>query len=367
MKRVLHIVSVMNYAGIETFLMNCYRNIARDKLQFDFLVTRQMTGKYDEEINALGGRIYNLPAIKKVGYFRFKRAADEFFRTHEYDVVHCHMNTWSGFFLPIAEKYGVKTRIAHSHMANQPYSLFEGLFKNHFKKKIIPHATKLLACSKDAGKWLFGNDADFEVINDAIEIEAFAYNKNSGDKKREKYGLRDNFVIGHTGRFVLQKNHVFLLEVFKEYLKINENARLLLVGGCIEKRGIKYVNDLVDSYGLRDKVVIAGENPDMPEHFSAMDVFVFPSHFEGLGMALIEAQANGLTCFVSDKVPSEAFATPLAVPLSLEKSAKEWAERIEEIRKKKEAPYRDGPYSGMLREKGFDIRDTVEKLYEYWL
>ncbi len=350
----------MNYGGIETLLMNLYRNINRESVQFDFLVTREPKGAYDDEIVSLGGRIYNIAAARKVGLYKFREAVNGFFRSHkEYDCVHCHMNSWSGFFLPIAKKNGVKVRVAHSHIANPDYSFGDNLIKGYWKRKIDDNCTHKFACSKDAGRWLFGKSSNFCIINNSIDTKLFLYNEFVRSKLRIKYGVDDRFVIGHIGRFNKQKNHTFLLKVFNEIKSRKENSLLFLVGDGELKQEIE--NEAVQ-LNISDNIIFAGTSSKIHELLQLMDVFVFPSLYEGLGIVAIEAQAAGLPCIVSNTVPKEAHITDLIKTMALDETPKAWGDEII----KYENFTRESKLKDIIRS-GYDIINTAKYLENFYL
>ena len=210
--RVLHIVSYMGRGGLETMIMNYYRHTNRTKVQFDFLVHRDFTADYDNEILALGGNIYRIPKLNPFSPLYF-RALDSFFSEHHYDIVHSHLDCLSAYPLKIAEKHGVKTRIAHAHNADQDHNL-KYLIKAYAKRRIPRYATDFFACSQAAGQWMFPGQR-FQVMKNAIDARQYIYNPETERIMKEKFGLQNKFVIGHVGRFSPQKNHNFLIDIFQ--------------------------------------------------------------------------------------------------------------------------------------------------------
>ena len=353
--RILHIVTYMGRGGLETMLMNYYRAIDRTKVQFDFLTHRDFRADYDDEIEALGGKIYRLPNLNPFSR-SYLGALDRFFREHpEYRIVHSHLDCMSAIPLKAAKKHGVPVRIAHSHSSRQDRDLKYPL-KLLFKRRISGQATQLFACGKEAGKWMFGTD-DFRVLNNAIDAERYRFDPKVRQEVRRELAIpADAPVAGHVGRFMAPKNHGFLLRIFAQ---LPDHARLLLVGDG-ELRAEN--EQLAEELGVRDRVIFAGLRSDVDRMLQAMDVFVFPSLYEGLPLSIIEAQAAGLPCLISDKVPIECKKTELVTQIPLDASPTEWAEAVFSAA---EAPR--GDTLAQIREAGFDIRANAEWLQNYYL
>ena len=246
MVRVLHVVTYMGRGGLETMLMNYYRNIDRSKVQFDFLCHRDFEADYDAEILSLGGRIYRLPNLNPFSK-TYLNALESFFSEHkEYKIVHSHIDCMSAVPLKYAKKYAVPVTIAHSHNSNQPKDKNYPL-KIIYKRSIYKYADYLFACSKNSGIWMFGKkfSNDIYVMNNAIDTKQYIYNEQIAKSVREKYNLGNDFVVGHVGRFNTQKNHTYLIDIFNELLKIEPSAKLVLVGdGDLKKNIKKKIDDL---------------------------------------------------------------------------------------------------------------------------
>ena len=357
--RVLHVVTYMGRGGLETMIMNYYRNIDRSRVQFDFLVHRDFEADYDKEIQELGGKIYRLPPLNPLSK-EYLSKLDAFFNKHkEYKIVHSHLDCMSAIPLKYAKLHGVPVRIAHSHNSNQTKDL-KYLLKLFYKTKISKYANNLFACSNDAGRWMFGENADFTVLNNAIDTEKYLFNNNTAQKIRKELKIEsDSLVIGHVGRFENQKNHSFIIDIFAEILKKNSTSVLLLVGeGSLRKS----IEEKVNSLGISNKVIFAGLRTDVNELLQAMDVFLFPSLYEGLPVSIVEAQASGLPCLISDKVPLECKKTDLVYQMNLSDSPDKWAEKVVELSKiKRENTYEE------IKESGFDIKSNAQKLEELYL
>lgn len=354
--RVLQVVTHMNRGGLETMLMNYYRKIDRSVIQFDFLTHRPYDGDYGEEIKNLGGKIYHLPVLNPFSR-KYLDELEIFFKIHPYQIVHSHLDCMSAFPLSKAQEAGIKVLIAHAHNTNQDKNI-KYLIKSFAKRKISNFATNLLACGQEAGKWMFGN-YDFQIMHNAIEASSFKYDASVRYILRKKYGLNDQFVIGHVGRFNLQKNHSFLIDVFYELLKKEPHAKLLLVGGGDGENKIK---EKVHQLGIDQNVIFAGVCSNVNELLQAMDVFVFPSIYEGLPVTLIEAQAAGLPCVVSQNVPEESSITDLVYRIGLEEEISKWVNQILCLKKKERKDY-----SETIQESGYDIETNAKWLTNFYL
>ena len=355
--RVLQVVTHMERGGLESMLMNYYRHIDREKIQFDFLVHRQNRAAFDDEIESLGGKIYCLPRL--VPWSKsYLSALNCFFDEHpEYKVIHVHQDCLSSAILKVAAQHNVPVRVAHSHSANQDKNLKYPI-KLWYKRFIPQYATNLFACGKDSGDWMFGG-APFQIINNAIDVETYAYNPTKRQEMRRQLGLENELTIGHVGRFNQPKNHPFLLDIFAVLLKKEPNAILLLVGGG---GGMSQIREKAQKLGIAEHVHFLGVRSDVADLMQAMDVFVFPSLYEGLGIALIEAQAAGLPCVVSDTIPHEAYLTDLVDSESLSAPAEKWAEKI---LAKRAIPRTDR--RAEIAAHGFDITTEAVKLQEFYL
>lgn len=356
MIRVLQIVTYMGRGGLETMLMNYYRNMDRSKVQFDFLVHRDFEADYDREILSMGGKIFRISRL--VPWSRkYRRELKEFFKEHpEYKIVHVHQDCLSSVALQCADECGIPIRIAHSHNINQDKNI-KYLIKLHYMKKITNYATDYFACSKEAGDWMFGGHP-YHILHNAIDASAYSYSAIKAAQMRKQLDLEDNFVIGHIGRFDPQKNHDFLIEIFVEFLKLEPCARLMLVG---DGKGRKKIEEKVKLLELNDKVVFTGVRGDVADLLQAIDVFVFPSWYEGLGIAAVEAQAAGTPCILSDKVPEECRMTTNTEFLSLNDTPKTWAKHIYAY---KNVAHMD-TYEDIYKA-GYDIKNNAAKLQAFY-
>lgn len=356
--RILHVVTYMGRGGLETMIMNYYRHIDREKIQFDFLVHRDFKADYDDEIEQLGGKIYRVSRLIPWSK-NYKNQLNTFFKRHkEYKIIHVHQDCLSSVILKVAKENNIPVRIAHSHNSNQDKNL-KYIIKLFYKQFIPKYATHLMACGKEAGDWMF-NGKEYQIMNNAIDVSLYTYNEQIAKTKRKELGINeDTFVLGHVGRFFPQKNHHFLIDIFKELHQLNPNSKLLLVGdGELRKE----IEDKVKTLNLQDDVIFTGVRSDVNELMQAMDFFIFPSLYEGLGIVLIEAQASGLSCLVTDTLPLECEVINQFERLSLKESSKSWAN---EILKNKD--YIRETDANKLIEAGFDIISNAQWLEDFYI
>ena len=373
--RILQVLTIMNLGGAETMIMNYYRHVDRTKVQFDFLLHRQERGFFDDEIESLGGKIYRMPAISPKNYFSYKKQLHVFFDEHpEYKIIHSHLNALSSIILGVAKKKNIPVRIAHSHLAVEA-----GVLRKIFKKntdikatvkdsiqslvrgKVAKVATHFFACGEKAGEWLFGqkNKDKVTIINNAINASLFTYNASKSQKIKEAFSLLNKKVIGHVGRFSEQKNHFFLIKIFNEIYKKDNNCVLLLIGNGTLENKIKAeakrlnIDKSIRFLGLRDNI---------PELLQGFDLFLFPSLYEGLPVTLIEAQASGLKAITSTTVTKEANITGLVTYLDLEKSELDWAESV-----LSHIDYNRKDTLNQIKKGGYDIFENAKNLQTFYL
>lgn len=357
MIRVLHIVTYMGRGGLETMIMNYYRHIDRNNVQFDFLVHRDFEADYDKEIQTLGGRIYHVSRL--IPWSKsYRGELKKFFREHsEYRIVHVHQDCLSAVALQCARECGVPVRIAHSHSSSQDKNL-KYLIKLYYRKRIPIYATELFACGSQAGEWMF-RGAPYQIIHNAVEAERYAFSEARRARMRIDLQIApDAFVVGHVGRFNTVKNHHFLLNVFSQVKKLRSGAVLLLVGdGPLRPQ----IEAEAEALGLKHSVMFTGVRSDVPDLLQAMDVFAFPSLYEGFPVTLIEAQAAGLPCLISDSIPDECDITKLIVRLSLRTTVSEWADTLLRLCKLKRENM-----SKLIEAAGFDIIRNAQWLENYY-
>lgn len=326
--RILHCFGRMDRGGAETFIMNVYRNVNRNKVQFDFLVHTQTKCDYDDEIIELGGRIYRVPRYNIRNHYTYKREWKNLLSKHgrQWEFIHSHMTSTASIYLKIAKKYKIKT-ITHSHSTSPGFGI-EAFIKDLMQKPLKCISDYLFACSSAAGSSLFGEYTkrdNYFILNNAIDIDKFIFNRDIRDNKRKELKIDGKFVIGHVGSMYEVKNHTFIVDIFNEILKHNSNIVLLLVGDGTLRKSIE---DKVLNLGLEEYVIFTGVRSDVPELLNTMDVLLFPSLYEGLPVTLIEAQASGLKCIISDSITKEVKITDNIEFVSLDQSIEYWSEQV---------------------------------------
>lgn len=364
--RILHVIGSMNRGGAENMIMNYYRNIDRKMVQFDFVENIDKEAAFDSEIKALGGRIYRCPHYNIKNHFFYVRWWKNFLEKHakEYTAIHGHLGSTAAIYLSLAKKYGLYT-IAHSHSANgKPHNLKDVAYRLFsYPTRFV--ADYFFACSKAAGVTRYGKKVSqspkCRVLNNAIDTGHFAFREELRSQVRNSLQIPpDALVVGHVGRFVEVKNHSLLLNIFSEVRKKNDSAILLLVGDG-ELRGM--IEERAGKLGVAKYVVFLGEHSDVSPYYQAMDVFVFPSLYEGLPLTLVEAQTVGLPCVVSNRVSPECVVThDLVTVQSLESSPQVWGEHILSI----SCAGRAG-YANQVAANGYDITETVKWLQGFYL
>lgn len=364
--RVLQVIGSMNRGGAEAMIMNLYRKMDRSKIQFDFVENNCDPAAFDDEISALGGKIYRCPHYNGKNHFIYKKWWHNFFKEHvqQYRIVHGHLGSTAAIYLKIAKNYGLYT-IAHSHSAQSEirnvrdalyclYSYPTRFIANHF-----------FACSQIAAESRYGKSVAKDAnrcafLNNAINLSQFQYSPSKRKETRETLGLAEKIVIGHVGRFHEAKNHDFLIRIFHEIHKNDENTVLLLVGdGELRER----IKETISSYHLEDCVILSGVQSNVSDYYQAMDVLVFPSFYEGLPVTLVEAQAAGLPCCISDTISEEIAMTDCIHFLSLQDTAEHWAKEALSLAHLADCP----DTSEQLTKAGYDIATTAKWLEGFYL
>ncbi len=322
--RVAQIVGKMVGGGLESVVMNYYRNIDRSQVQFDFLVDSDSTLVPRKEIESLGGRVFVVPPYQRVA--ASQKELVRLFGREGWRIAHSHMNALSVFPLRAAKKAGVPVRIAHSHSTSGRGEYAKNAVKAVLKTQANRYPTHRIACSGLAGDWLFGRGAEYTVMRNAVDLSVFAPDDADRARARRSLGIADGQVlVGHLGRFVDQKNHAFLLEIFKEVLPLCPDAVLALAGeGPLSEATREKAREL----GIADSVLLLGTRSDAPSLYRAFDVFCLPSLYEGLPMVGVECQAAHTPILASDAVTAEAAVTSLMEFESLDSAPGEWARRL---------------------------------------
>lgn len=360
--RVLHVVVNMNRGGAETLIMNLYRNIDTEKVQFDFLTCKE--GVFDAEILAMGGKLHRIPYVTDTGHKGYQRDLKGFFTANpEYKIVHSHMDKMSGLVLGAAKKAGVPVRIAHSHNTESEGGILTKVYKWYAGNLINLHATDYYACSEAAARWLFkGKSKKAFIMKNGIETDKFQFCQKTRKSIRDELMLdKATFVIGHVGRFSPQKNHLYLIDVFASINQNIPDSVLLLAGDGPLKRKLK---KKVEELKLDSKVMFLGVREDINKLLQAFDVFAFPSIHEGLPVTLVEAQGAGLPCFISKAITKEVnMGVGLVKHLSIKDKAS-WIESIIGLRSNNQS--RIIPEDTLLK-RGYDIRKTAEVIQSNYL
>ncbi len=327
MKRILVFGVTDNPGGVEAFLLNYYRNIDREKIQFDFLCNFHNPAAHEAELAALGGRIYHITPRSKNPVL-YRKEMNRVFRVHssEWSAIWVNLSSLANIdYLKAAKKYGIRKRIIHSHASGNMDSKLRGMLHEMNKTKLDKYATDFWACSDAAAKWFFKKGISYKIVYNAIDVDRLVFDEHKRATIRESLGADESTVIiGSIGRLHFEKNQSFSLEVFREFLRKQSNARLVFIGQGNDEQMLRE-----KAADLGDAVVFAGLQSDIQAWLSAFDLFLFPSLFEGLGIAALEAQANGLPVLASEKViPGRTKVNENFCFYPLERSAAEWAKML---------------------------------------
>ena len=356
--KVAMITNHFGITGIGTVMMNYCKALDKDKYDLTILAGQPISEKYAKECKEYGIHLIALPSRHGESLKHYS-ALWKALKAEHYDIVHVHgSSSMMAIELTIASLAGVKVRIAHCHTKVEVIKWTYRVLMPFFKQSY----TKGLACSRLAGEWVFGKD-NFQVITNGFDTKSFTYDDEARLNIRRRLNIEDNFVVGHVGRFNPQKNQKFLLDVFREIAKIRSDAILLLVGTGPDFEKIK---ELVNGHPHKDRIILYGESDVINQLYSAMDVFVFPSRYEGLGLVAVEAQISGLPCVVSDVVPKEVVISDNIDFLSLDEPISTWSNAI--VSKPVTREYREEFYGNNQRSiLNYDINhcvDTLDKVYQ---
>ena len=360
--RVLHMIGSLNIGGSQAMVVNLYKNIDRNKVQFDFVIDHPSETYFKETVESMGAKVFEMPNFRGANFIQIKKAWNKFFVEHpEYKILHSHVRSYASLYIPIAKKHGVKT-IIHSHSTSNGSGI-SSLIKRVMQSSLKRKADYLFACSEESGKWLFGEKAmtkdNYYMIPNAVDTQRFTYNEVVRNKMRAEIGINnDTIVYGHVGRLHPAKNHMFLLEVFKDLLKVQNDALLLLVGdGELRLE----VEEKINALEIGNSVKMLGSRGDVAELLQAMDVFLFPSKWEGLPVTVVEAQASGLPCFISDTITQDVNTSSLVQYLPINRGTTPWIERLTSSVWSRKNVIAD------IKKAGFDIEDSAKKLSEFYM
>lgn len=366
--RILHVLGNTQLGGAESRIMDLYRHMDRSKVQFDFVVHSKEEAYFNEEIRQLGGRIYRVPRFRVINYFSYRRAWKQFFREHrredgssEFHMVQGHMTSTASIYLPIAKRMGIRTTIAHARSAGVDKGA-KGIMTRWMRKNLANKADYLFTCSRLAGISVFGKKAVREgscrFIPNAIDCEKFRFAPEIRQELRRELGVEDKYVIGHVGRFHYAKNHEYLIHIFAELLKKREDYVLVLLG---EGSGMENIRTLAKELQIEKQVYFLGNQGEVYRYYQIMDYFVYPSRFEGLPGTIIEAQAAGLPCLMSDAICQEAAVTELVTCMSIEENPTVWADYIDGHRE-----YVRESRIEELQQAGFDVTAQAENMLDFY-
>ena len=356
--RVAHVIGKMVGGGVEALVMNYYRHMDRNQVQFDFIIDSDSTVVPAEEIESLGGRLFEVPPYQHLG--AYQKALGDLFAEKDYPIVHSHINTLSVFPLRVAKKAGVPIRIAHSHATMGKGETKRNLMKLALRPFANAYPTSRVACSRYAGEWLFGKGADFTVVPNAVELDRFRPDAVIRDEVRAAWGVDDGCcVVGNLGRMESTKNQAFLIETFAR-MHAEHPDSLLVIAGCGSLRG--RLEEKAHDLGLADCVIFPGQVSDVCRLYQGMDVFALPSLYEGFGMAFFEAQVAGVPSVVSNRVSKEVVLTGGCKVLPLEDGVEAWASDIW-------AQFQNGNRKDVPREvfERFDIDRASKKLEMFYM
>ena len=363
MIKVLQVIGSLNSGGSQSMIMNIYRNIDRKKMQFDFIVDRPDDLLYAEEITELGGKIYFLPQYKLYNHRYFKKSWHQFFGEHnDYKIIHGHVRSTASIYLKIAKKYGLQT-ISHSHSTSNGKGI-GAIIKKVLQYKIRYVADYFIGCSKDSAQWLFGkrkaNSNKCIILKNAIDTDKYIYDEILRKKVREEFDVSDGeILIGNIGRFSHMKNHKFLIEIFEKIYEKNNKYKLILVGDGELKEEIRKI---VIEKNILDRVVFTGVRRDINRILQAIDIIIMPSKYEGFPVTMVEAQCNGVPCFISDKITSDVCLNSNITKISLNETAEKWATIINQNSITREKKVKEKIIAA-----GYDVRYNakwIEKFYE---
>lgn len=362
--RVLHVLHSLSCGGAEMMIMNLYRNIDRSKIQFDFMLHSSVKGVFEEEVLSYGGRIFRVPYFNGFNSFKYSHAVRDLLISHpEISVIHGHLGSCAHIYLNEARKLGRFT-IAHSHNTNPKNVSIKNIAYRFFTLKTRKIADYYFACSQKAGLDRFGkriveDKSKYKVFYNAIDCLKYSFNPNTREKMRDELCINDRYVLGHVGRFNEQKNHEYLVSLFNEYHNINTDSILVLVGDGELRSAIQ---NKVEDLHLSNSVRFLGLRNDVDKLLQAFDCMVFPSKYEGLPTTIVEAQAAGLPCIISDTITNEVILSNLVNQVPLSNDYSEWIKYIDDCKSVQRTNRQEE-----LKTSGYDISDTSNWLMDFYI
>ena len=359
--RILHMIGSLNIGGSQSMIINLHKSIDRSKVQFDYIIDHSDQLYYANTVKELGGKIFEMPTFKGCNFFEIKKSWSNFFKAHpEYKILHSHVRSYASLYLPIAQKAGLKT-IIHSHSTSNGKGI-SSVVKRIMQYPLRFQADHFFACSKEAGAWLFGkkvvDSEKFHILQNAIDVDKYRFNQQIRDKYRKELGLGDKRTFIHVGRFHPAKNHAFLLNLFAEIHKKNDNTVLLLAGDGELRSAIE---QQMAKLNIQNAVVLLGSRNDVPNLLQASDCFLFPSAWEGFGMVAVEAQAAGIPCICSTGIPKSVAVVPdLCYFISID-NIQQWLNCVNKV-----SPL-FADTSEYIQNAEFDIKITAKKMMNFYL
>lgn len=359
--RILQMIGSLNIGGSQSMIVNLYKAIDRTKVQFDFIIDRPGELYYGDTVKKLGAKIYEMPTFTGSNFSQIIKEWDNFFRQHpEYKVLHSHVRSYASIYIPIAKKHGLKT-IIHSHSTSNGSGI-KASIKKIMQYPLRFEADYFFGCSKEAGEWLFGKKIvegeKYHMLQNAIDTKKYSFSQEIRDKYRKEFGAGNKTKIYiHVGRFHEAKNHMFLLEVFSRLLEINTDSLLLLVGdGTLRER----IEQKIASLNMQGKVIVLGRRNDVQNILQAADCFLFPSNWEGLPVTVVEAQAAGLPCFVSENVTKDVNVSPLVTNLPINMGTAIWINAVANANLQRKN------VTANIVDAGFDINSSAQWLQGFY-
>lgn len=361
--KVAHIVGKLKKAGVEAVVFTYLRNMDLDGISVDVLYDADSTVLPPEDLERIGIRFIRIPPYQKV--FSYMKEIRRLCRDNKYDIVHTHMNALSVFSLLAAKQGRVPCRICHNHSTTSKFEKKKDLMKKVLRPSAKFFATDYAACSQLSARWMYGDkrvdNGEVTVFNNAIDLDRYKYSDSARAEVRRELGLDGAFLVGHVGRFMDQKNHAFLVDIFAELVRLRDDARLLLIG---DGENLEAVKEKIQRLGLSDKVVFKGILPDVERYYSAMDVFLLPSLYEGLPVVALEAQATGLPCVISDSVTVECAVIEQVEFLPVNRDADRWARVVSGScagdREESNRIFRNGIFN--IENSAFQLREYYNKI-----
>lgn len=362
MKKVLIICGKLCIGGAEKVAYSIGHFADREKYECHYLVFGDEIGEYEEQLLQDGAKIFHIPVPGK-NYMIYWKNLFRFMDEYKYDVVHCHTMFNSGIVLLAAKIKGIPHRIAHSHSicSSEKRSLIVKSYEKAMRFLIKKCATDYVACGKKAGEWLFGKELFLKsgtLLLNGIDTEQFCYSEENRDQIRKQYHIENQYLIGHVGHLTKVKNQMFLLDIMPEILKKLPTAILILIG---EGEDRSLLEQQIKKRNLTSRVIMTGNVRNVFQYLSAMDAFVFPSLYEGMPLTMLEVQANGLPCVISEAVPEDVYLTDLVQTMSLAASKDQWVNAIIKCNRENSSSY-----AKLLYEMGYDIEGVVKKIYSIY-